>query len=209
MRNLVFGDGEYYHIFNRGTDKRKVFMNKNDYDRFLALLYRANQTEPITLYGDRKNPEFLFPLYGDPLVDICSYALMPNHYHLIIRSRHEKSIPQFMQKLSTAYTMYFNTKYSRSGVLFQGKYKAVHANTDRYLKYLIAYVHLNPLEQVGPETVLEHQFSSSRDFMGVPRAESVIINARALPEYFPKPKDFLAEMEDWISYRAQRDAFKK
>jgi len=84
------------------------------------------------------------------LVDVLSYCLMPNHFHLLLRQKTENGISQFMKKISTAYSMYFNTKYDHSGVLFQGRFKSQHVNRDSYLQCLFAYIHLNPLKLFEP-----------------------------------------------------------
>lgn len=129
----------YYHIYNRGTEKRKIFTGEKDYSRFLASLFLCNSQKPAdlklqgsTLYELLQNDR------GETLVDICAYCLMPNHFHLLLYEKNEGGISKFMQKLQTAYTMYFNKKNERSGALFQGTYKLSLADTDNYLKYLIA-----------------------------------------------------------------------
>ena len=111
--------------------------------------------------------------------------------------------------------MYFNLRYDRSGALFQGKFKSEHAHTDRYLKYLIAYVHLNPLKILDPtwkefgiknkvetESYLEqYEYSSYIDYLGKGRPQHAVINTAALPQYFESPKAFKANMHEWLSFR--------
>jgi len=188
---------EYYHIYNRGTDKRKIFLAKKDYERFLALLYLSNGTEAVHIsnYQGSTLMELLELERGEPLVDIGAYCLMLNHFHLLVRQREENGVSKFMQKLTTGYTMYFNKRNERTGALFQGKFKSKHAGEDRYLKYLIAYLHLNPGTPNYP-------YSSCLDYMDRGRAEEKLLNKKCLPEYFPSPKDFLAEMKEWLSYRS-------
>jgi putative transposase len=130
---------------------------------------------------------------GDQLVRIGAYCLMPNHFHLLLTEQEEAGISSFMQKLSTGYTMYFNKRNERTGVLFQGKYKSKHADEDRYLKYLISYIHLNP-------EIPHDAYSSYLDYMGHDRIESVIIDRGCLPDYFPTPELFEKEMKEWLNY---------
>src|SRR3989338_5483227 len=140
-RSIEFADGEYYHIFNRGTEKRNIFRHNRDRERFLAGLYAANATANIHI-SDFQGSTLTSVLQkdrGETLVDICAYCLMPNHFHLLLREKRAGGISLFMQKLITGYTMYFNLINQRSGALFQGKYRASHADNDRYLKYLISY----------------------------------------------------------------------
>jgi len=154
MRKVQFANGEYYHIYNRGVDKRDVFLDDEDYLRFLTALREFNTTEPIgSLYEkNSKFPEAKPPYLrrglasgeeSDALVEIVCYCLNPNHFHLILKQLQEKGISKFMLKVSTGYTMFFNNKYERSGSLFQGVFKAIHIDSNEYLLYLSAYVNGN------------------------------------------------------------------
>ncbi len=139
---------------------------------------------------------------------------MPNHVHLLIREKNDGGTSRFMQKLATAYTMYFNTRYERTGSLFQGAFKSSHADDDRYLKYLISYIHLNPVKLIEPKWkergienrkaaekyLKEYEYSSYLDYLGVKRKEKAIIDAAALPEYFESPSDFKTSVTEWLSY---------
>src|SRR3989344_2009952 len=125
-RTFAFAPGEFYHIYNRGTDKRNIFTSRADRDRFLALLYLANQDEPVDLKLQGSTLLEIVERSGMPLVEIAAYCLMPNHFHLLVRELEEGGISKFMQKLTTGYTMFFNKKYERSGSLFQGRFKATH-----------------------------------------------------------------------------------
>src|SRR6185312_7588170 len=163
---------EIYHVYNRGTDKRKIFLDQKDYERFLALLYLSNGTTAVHIsnYQGSTLMELLDLDKGEPLVDIAAYCIMPNHFHLLLHQKVDGGISKFMQKLTTGYTMYFNTKYERSGTLFQGKFKSKHAGEDRYLKYLLSYIHLNPQKRV------DYPYSSYKDFVETERPESKILN---------------------------------
>ena len=148
-RNIKFSLGEYYHIYNRGVEKRIIFNNEHDYQRFLLLLVLVNDEKSVEvqqLLRDYSIPE-LIAQKRKPLVNIVSFCLMPNHYHLILMETTEMGISKFMHKLGTGYTLYFNLKNDRNGSLFQGTYKAKHAEDDRYLKYLFEYIHLNPIRE--------------------------------------------------------------
>lgn len=218
-RSVAFAPNEYYHLYNRGVEKREVFLCTKDYERFLSLLYMCNSASPVDLKLQGSHLHEILLLTRDKkLLDICAYCLMPNHFHLLVRS-HEDSeggISRFMQKLTTAYTMYFNKKYDRSGSLFQGKFKATHAIDDNYLKYLIAYIHLNPVKLIDSkwkengihdrdhaEAFLhQYRYSSFADFAGFNRLENKIISLEALPTYFEKPSDFKANVREWLEYKS-------
>lgn len=215
-RNTVFAPDEFYHIYNRGTEKRAIFLNRFNYERFLALLYLCNSTEAVRLsdYQDLTLVERLMLERTERLVNICAYCLMPNHFHLIIQEKEENSISRFMQKLTTGYTMYFNRLNERTGSLFQGRFKATHIGGDRYLKYLLSYVHLNPVKIVNPkweengvknrnqaERFLEqYQYSSFLDFCGKDRLEEKIITKSVLPKYFSSINDFRSTIRAWLSF---------
>ena len=148
------------------------------------------------------------------IVNIGSYCLMPNHFHILITEIGEGNISRFMQKLSTAYAMYFNKKYQRSGSLFEGKFKAEHASSDKYLKYLFSYINLNPVKLIEPkwkeqgiknrakflDYLNEYSYSSYQDYMGKIRLENKILNKSMFPEYFINRKDFEREIFDWINF---------
>lgn len=212
IRKIAFSPGEYYHLYNRGNSKQKIFRDKRDYARFVELLYLCNTNRSfVAQYISKNHFDFYRP---DTLVDIGAYCLMPNHFHILVKEKEEGGISRFMQKLSTAYVMYFNTRHERSGGLFEGKFKAEYIDNDRYLKYIFSYIHLNPLKLIdknwklhglksrtGTEKFLkEYRFSSHDEYLGEKRVQSAIIFQQAFPKYFPQPKDFIAEIGDWIKY---------
>src|SRR3990167_906977 len=196
-RRIILSEGEYYHIYNRGVEKRTIFIDNDDRKRFQTLLYICNGTEPIvyrliqgeTLY--KKN-------VGKKIVAIGAYTLMPNHFHLLIKEISEGGITEFMRKFTTAYTMYFNQKYERVGPLFQGAFRAEHVTQDEHLKYLFAYIHLNIVKLIEPKwrekgirnakkarKYLEsYQFSSYLDYCDRRRSEAVILSKHEFPVYF-------------------------
>jgi putative transposase len=212
-RSTIITANEFYHIYNRGTEKRKIFLTKSDYERFLTLLYLANNTESVDLKRQGSTlSEFLDIDRKKPLVNICAYCLMPNHFHLILQEVEDGGISKFMQKLITGYTMYFNKINERNGSLFQGRFKAEHAEDDRYLKYLISYVHLNPVKLIdknwkeagirdkkaAAKFLDTYAYSSFQDYCGIRRKEVKILNTEALPKYTETPKDFRSMVTDWL-----------
>ena len=142
--------GEWYHCYSRGIDKRTVFAVDSDYRRFMQLLYLANQKLPIRhadLPSRITSKDFYVLARGAPLVSIGAFCLMSNHFHLLIQEINEGGISAFMQKLGTAYTMYFNIKYKRSGGLFTRPFRSRHVSHDRYFQHVIDYIHLNPSDE--------------------------------------------------------------
>lgn len=221
LREMNFSTGEYYHIYNRGTDKRSIFMEPHDYKRFDALLYVCNSTESVNISKHFRQGRSFTELFdidrGEQLVDIIAYCLIPNHFHLLIRERSEGGIQKFMMKLSTGYSMYFNKKNKRTGALFESRFKAKYIDSDEYLKYLIAYIHLNPIKMIDPEWkkngiqdilvaqdyLKNYEYSSYLEYQGVTRLESKILNREAGPEYFATSKDFNDFVNDWLTFKVE------
>lgn len=214
MRNHKFVVNEFYHLYSRGVEKRPIFLDSADHDRFIKLLFHCNGTESVNIRAIRKGLTFVDFLdeRGENLVDIGAYCLMPNHFHLLLKQRQDLGVSKFMQKVLTAYTMYFNTRYERSGRLFSSSFKSKHANEDRYLKYLFAYIHLNPLKILNSDwrklrlydqerlvnSLSGYDYSSFPDYVEVKRSENLILNREGFPEYFPTSLEFIPFIREWI-----------
>ena len=144
MRKIRFANGEFYHIYNRGVDKRSVFLDDTDFERFLQSMREFNSQKPIgSLFENSFRNKDQLGNRVAKLVDIVAYCLNKNHYHLILAQKIEGGISEFMHRLGTGYTQSFNIKYKRNGALFQGKFKALHVDSNEYLLNLSAYVNLN------------------------------------------------------------------
>jgi len=144
--------GEIYHIYNRGVEKRDVFLSDKDYFRFVHDLFEFNDIHPtinLSFHFDETKEVGLPKIKRRErklLVELMAFCLMPNHFHFIVRQKRDSGITEFMRKLGTGYTNYFNQKYERVGPLFQGKYKFVHLKNEAHFIYLPYYLHLNPLD---------------------------------------------------------------
>ena len=151
MRKNKFVTGEFYHVYNRGTDKRRVFIDEYDYGRFLQSMEEFNSLKPIgSIYENsfvKINMERQFgnrtSKFKQPLVKIVCYHLNANHFHLILRQEAKNGISEYLKRVAGGYTKYFNSRWRRNGVLFQGKFKANHISSNEYLLHLSAYVNLN------------------------------------------------------------------
>lgn len=177
MRKTEFANGEYYHIYNRGVDKRVVFADAKDYVRFLETVWFVNNIETSTGLSDHKRKPSGRPLGSvatDPkglqslqkLVEIVCYCLNPNHYHFILKQLFKGGVSLFMGKLSNSYTKYFNTKHERSGSLFQGPFESIHIDSNEYLLYLSAYVNGNNFIHGLGKSITGWPYSSCPDFLG-------------------------------------------
>ncbi|OGD31650.1 hypothetical protein A3C91_04325 [Candidatus Azambacteria bacterium RIFCSPHIGHO2_02_FULL_52_12] len=131
-------------------------MDAGDHERFLESMEEFNARDPIgSLYEHSFQKHRLGSRTpkSEKLVDIVCYCLNPNHYHLILEQVSDYGIIKFMQRLGTGYTNYFNKKHERTGALFQGKYKAIHVDSNEYLLHLSAYINLNDkVHQLGSST---------------------------------------------------------
>lgn len=217
-----FSREEWYHCYNRGVDKRKIFLNLRDYERFTLLLYVCNGTERTHLSNLRDpssktilaNPSFS---RGEPIVEIGAYCLMPNHIHLILKEKSDGGIALFMQRLFTGYTMYFNKRHERTGALFSGTFKSKHLYDDRYLKRVISYVHLNPAELFEhgwkqgnadlprlEKNLLKYAYSSLPDFSGIRRPEHKILGTDIFELFESRPpfKEMLADAQAYYEESA-------
>jgi putative transposase len=214
IRKLSFAIGEYYHVYNRGNSKQAIFLDEEDYQRFISLLYVCNSSDRFKMFLVKKGESVYSIDQEDPVVAIGAYCLMPNHFHILITPLIENGVSIFMQKVSTAYVMYFNQKYERTGGLFEGKFKAEHVDTDRYLKYLFSYIHLNPIKLLqkdwkekgvknkdeAEKYLNDYSFSSYAEYMGEKRLENKILCTKKFPDYFTKRDDFIRETYDWLFY---------
>ena len=143
MRKVPFENGEFYHVYNRGVDKRNIFSDQNDITRFLQSMDEFNTLEPI---GSIYENSFVKNQLGNPtskLVNFICYCINPNHFHFILEQVADNGISNFMKRMSGGYAKYFNEKYKRSGALFQGRFKAIHIDSNPYLLHVSAYVNLN------------------------------------------------------------------
>lgn len=158
-RNLIriFIADHSYHCYNRGVERRKIFLDAQDYGVFLNRLKRL-LANPDELKDEEPGRDRLRSFHGE--IELVAYCLMPNHYHLLLKQVNETALAEFMRSLSTSYTMYFNKRYQRVGPLFQGRYKARLVDTDAYDLHLSRYIHLNPIDL--PADFHTYDYSSFR-----------------------------------------------
>ena len=179
-------------------------MDRRDYYRFIHDLYELNDSRNVSNISHRfttnyQGPALINRRERDLLVEIHCFCLMPTHYHLILRQIQDEGIYRFMHKLGTAYAMYFNLKYKRRGVLFEGRYKAKPIETDEYMIHLSRYIHLNPLnifqgdwkergvaDREAANAFLEsYRWSSYPDYIGIKNFPSVIETDFVLAQLSP------------------------
>jgi len=175
-QNIIFTNGEYYHIYNRGVDKRIIFLDDEDFWKFFDCLRDLNNETyyeerldalGLSVHSCKERTSFQFRELGsfihgqEKLVDVISYSLNPNHFHLIVKQLKDKGVSNFMHRVGTSYTNYFNKKYERSGVLFQGVFKKIHIDNEKYLLWLLGYINGN-IEIHGLSKTEDYNWSSYR-----------------------------------------------
>lgn len=226
LRKDPFVTGEYYHIYNRGIDKRVIFKLKRDYERFMMLLYLANSKESFRLDDllnekkfNKTFDEILVLDKGEPIVSIGAWCLMPNHFHILVKQEIDGGITRFMRKLGVGYSMFFNIKYQRTGGLFGGPFKSkLLGSDDNYMRQLFAYIHLNPLDInfSGWEKLIDkkhpkewkdflwnYPYSSYQDYIGIGRGEGNILNIKAFPDYFKEQGSFKDFIDSYLSFEME------
>ena len=228
IRAVTFAPDEWFHCYTRGVDKRPIYMDERDAERYQMLLYACNGTAPVHLstmqnHQGRALMTIIEKRRGAPLVDIGAYCLMKNHPHLVLKERSYGGISAFMQKLGTAFTMYFNKKYNRTGTLFASRFKAKHVSSDPYFRRLINYVHANPAELFEPNwkkglvrdenrlknELLAYRFSSLPDYEGPERPEAAILTMNAVLDVLDSRPSFRTLLEDARLFYRQEDTLEE
>jgi len=199
-----------YHVYNRGVEKRNIFLDKQDYRMFLYYL----KTYLTPVGDDKKVPRNIsslglnYSLHKE--LRLFSYVLMPNHFHFLIQQKSEHSITEFMKRLINAYVRYFNDKNQRVGPLFQGRYKAILVTKDEYLQYLSYYIHINPIElsdysEIGK--LENYSYSSYPDYIG--KRDTSWVFRDGILNYFQGKDKFALYKEETENFVKISDKYKK
>jgi putative transposase len=190
-RIKVYSEDSYYHAYNRGINKRRIFLDDDDYKVFLNLLKRHLSQEPQT---DNKGREYKW-LYNE--IELLAYCLMPNHFHICLYQVSDRAMQQLIGPVSMSYTTYFNKKYGRIGPLFQDTYKASRISDDAYLQHISRYIHRNPKGyELWP-------YSSYRNYTGNKTADWV--HPERLLALFDNKQDYVMFTADYEDYKQSLD----
>ena len=217
MIKRKFLRGKYYHLHNVGIEKKIIFVSKEDFDRFEAYLYLLNDTESpraANFFSAGRKSSVFESARTQPLIAIAAYCLMPTRFDICATPLVEGGISKFMQKLQTAYTMYFNDKYPRVGNLFQGIFKSFHAASESDLKHVLARIHLSPLELFDTDwkeknifelekmapSVLDYRYSSVGEYKN---NKHIITMPKKFPKFVSRAKDPNACIRYWVDYKAK------
>lgn len=205
MRKIKIVPNEYYHVYNRGNNKQLIFLDDKDRARFIFLILYfqsgviLNNISFFTFQFIKHrvfdiSKKVLSDILKNRSIELISFILMPNHFHLILCELQEQGLSQYMQRVLNAYTKYFNTKYGRSGHLFQGPFQIVHIKDNNQLLYLSTYIHRNSRELPKWKNK-EYLFpwSSYQDYVGENRWGELLKNQIILDQFSSreKYKDFI------------------
>ncbi|MFY9493471.1 MAG: transposase [Minisyncoccia bacterium] len=191
--------GEYLHIYNRGNDRQTIFHDERDWIRFLFLILHLQSKVVFENIGRHvsyfvkhrmfNTEESISDILRTRLVELTTFTLMPNHFHLVIVGLKDRGVSEYMRRVQDAYTKYYNTKHKRTGHLLQGPYQAVHIKNNNQLLHLSAYIHKNSRELPTWKNK-EHLYpwSSYQDYLKNRWGE--LLNSSIISEQFNKPEDY-------------------
>ncbi len=214
MRTDIITIGEFFHVYNRGVEKRPIFMDDHDRERFLLSMFvlRHNksfhhpirplapqylsiqdiqiQSSNITTLNKISNKikqiEEMY-LFKEKLVEIIAFCLMNNHFHLMLKEISRNGISKYMHRFGTSYTKYFNTRYERTGHLLGSRFKAEHVDRNEYLTYLSRYIHTNPKKILSSNNNLsDYKWSSYPDYIKENRWGEALQTDIVLNQFFNK-----------------------
>ena len=215
QRKTILATNEIYHVFNRGVEKRQIFLIKRNYIRFTkATNYYRFANCPMRfsyfrLLPHEKQDNVIKRLEKESkrLVDIFSFCFMPNHIHFLLKQLIDKGISKFMAKITNAYSHYFNTRYDRIGHLFQGNFGAVRIESDEQLIHTSRYIHLNPVSSylIEIKDLLDYEYSSYPEYINDTRG---FINTKEVLSYFKNKNDYRKFVEDQADYARKLENIK-
>lgn len=206
-RALPLVNNEVYHIFNRGSDKRNIFLLQKDYRRFIKTFYYYQFEGPKPKLSELSKNRFIKfnPTQSSKLVEILTYCLMPNHFHFLVKQLKTDGISIFMSQLANSYTKYFNRKFKRIGSLLQGTFKSVIVKTDGQLIHVSRYIHINPVVAGIVSKPQYHQWSSYAEYAN---GSDGHCSTDLILSLFSSRKEYCKFTEDQIDYGKSLEAIK-
>lgn len=213
-RAIPLAEGEIYHIFNRGLDRRPTFTDKKEYQRALLILkFYPFKVPPVKLsrfltLSNEIQEEMMSDLTksGEKLVDILAFCLMPNHFHLLLKQLLPNGISKFLSNFQNSYTRYFNIKHERVGSLFLDQFKAVRVETDEQLLHVLRYIHLNPFSSFVVKQVEEvetYPWSSAPEYMKQADPRTSISRTDFVLSFFKNLELYRSFIRDQADYQRE------
>ena len=171
----------YYHVYNRGARKQKIFFETNNYHHLINLFVKYHLKYQVT---------------------IASYCLMSNHYHLVLKQSDSGSIGAFLKTTFNAYTQSVNARFGLGGTLFQGQAKVKHIDTDSYCLEVIRYIHLNPVTAKLVSKPEEWEFSNYQEWIGL--RDGILIDSALETAYFRSKRDYALFVSEYIEEKDKK-----
>lgn len=214
-REIALVTDGYYHVFNRGVAKLPTFISEHDYHQaILGLNYYRFIKPPIKLsrfkklsYKSKVQLLETLSVGENKFVDILSYVLMPNHFHLLLKQNVANGITKYLSLFTNSYTRYFNTKSNRPGPIFQGVFKAVQIENNDQLLHLSRYIHLNPhvSGMVNREELSVYPWSSLPSYLS---GSNDLIDTVPILSQFKNVADYQSFILDHADYARELELIK-
>ncbi|PIF04235.1 MAG: hypothetical protein CSA86_02635 [Arcobacter sp.] len=170
----------FYHVINRGVEQRNIFLDDDDFDRFLSIMVKE------------------FKVYT---IKIHTYCLMTNHYHLLLETK-ERNISDAMKKVNSLYSIYFNKKYHRSGHLWQGRFTSYYLYDDVHFWYVAKYIERNPIKANMVKQIDHYKYQSFSQWKYKSEYYPIIQDSKIFDMT-------LSEYEEFISSEIQDEILEK
>lgn len=199
-------NGQFYHIYNRGVEKRRIFDNQRTYSRFLQCLDYYQLTGPKPKFSNFIKYKVFEPKRDNKIVDIICYCLMPNHFHFLLKQLKDGGISEFVSKAANSYTKYYNLKFDRVGPLLQGQFKAVLIENDEQLMHVSRYIHLNPIVSFLVDDLEKYQWSSYKHYIG--KTGSSICVTNEILNLFKSKQGYEKFVLDQVDYAQKLELLK-
>lgn len=201
-----FENDNYYHVFNRGNEKRQIFLDKQDYQtmNYYMSIYLAPLDQVLKVFP--ATPIRLHSKNLNEHLALASYCLMPNHFHFLFKQLSSGAISKFMKQLLNAYTLYFNNKYDRTGNLMHGRFKAIEIKSDEMLLHVSRYIHLNPLVAKLTQDLKSYPWSS---FPNTTKGIGpTFLKTNLITDFFSEPDQYNKFVMDQAEYALTLDRIK-
>ncbi len=217
-RKVILASGEVYHVFNQTLDSKKVFVTRREFKRaIIDLWYYRFKTPSLPLSQYFNLPDKMCAVYNDQLVksgqivEVYSYCLMNNHFHLLIKQLVDGGISKYLANFQNSYTRFFNIKTKRKGAIFLNQFKAVRIETEEQLLHVSRYIHLNPLTGYivsDFSQLMEYEWSSLREYLGTVQNTNNICNTKPIQSFFSDRNSYIDFIRDRAAYQRELDLIK-
>lgn len=210
FRKVPLVTGDIYHVFNRGIDGRVTFTNIREYSRAYQIMkYYRFSSPPLKLsiflrISDSKRQELQESSWGEKLVSMMCYCLMPNHFHFMLRQEVNGGISKFLSLFQNSYTRYFNTRNERVGQLFLDTFKNILVEREEQFLHLSRYIHLNPFSSSvvnSLEGLYKYEWSSLGEYIGV--SEDYICEKDIILSSFKTKESYKNFISDRAEYQRE------